>query len=251
MKTYLFDTFSRYKRFSDKLDVQAILCNKSWWVFNDLGEKELYIFQINGNLIISISGRVSNAKWEYIPANKSIIVTGHGQSYMVHPAFVDNIILVFQVDGTNEYAFLIAEYNLDTFYPQSLTELKEYFISKELQYIEEQQEQERIRVLQIEQKKRQEYEDQLRKKQEQKERKYLYNNGKYIALSVTIYSTAIIIGILISCLLLKGEKGADITIIIFISIMMSVCFIQLFKELLINPIKTAFLKKYRKNTAKE
>lgn len=246
MKTYLFDTFNRYKRFSDKLDVQAILCNKSWWVFNDLGEKELYIFQINGNLIISISGRVSNAKWEYIPANKSIIVTGHGQSYMVHPAFVDNIILVFQVDGTNEYAFLIAEYNLDTFYPQSLTELKEYFISKELQYIEEQQEQERIRVQQIEQKKRQEYEDQLRKKQEQKERKYLYNNGKFITLSVTIYSTAIIIGILISCLFLKGEKGADITIIIFISIMMSVCFIQLFKELLINPIKDVFLKKYRK-----
>ena len=246
MKTYLFDTFNRYKRFSDKLDVQAILCNKSWWVFNDLGEKELYIFQTNGNLIISISGRVSNAKWEYISANRSIIITGHDQSYMVHPAFVDNIILVFQVDGTNEYAFLIAEYNLDTFYPQSLTELKEYFISKELQYIEEQQEQERIRVQQIEQKKRQEYEDLLRKKQEQEERKYLYNNGKFITLSVTINSTAIIIGILISCLLLKGEKGADITIIIVISIMMSVCFIHLFKELLINPIKDVFLKKYRK-----
>ena len=251
MKTYLFDTFSRYKRYSDKLDIQTILCNKPWWVFNDLGEKELYIFQTNGNLIISISSRVNNAKWEYISANKSIIITGYNQSYMVHLAFIDNIILAFQVDGTNEYAFFIAEYNLDTFYPQSLTELKEYFISKELQYIEEQQAQERIRVQQIEQKKRQEYENLLKKKQEQEERKYLYNNGKYIALSVTIYSTAIIIGILISCLFLKGEKGANITIIIFISVMLSVCLIQLFKELLINPIKDAFLKKYRKNTVKE
>lgn len=44
MKTYLFDTFNRYKRFSEKLDAKTILCNKSWWVFNDSGEKEVYIF---------------------------------------------------------------------------------------------------------------------------------------------------------------------------------------------------------------
>ena len=70
MKTYLYDTFHRYKRFSEELDAKTILCNKSWWVFNDSGEKEIYIFNTNGTLIISVSGRVTNATWQYISANK-------------------------------------------------------------------------------------------------------------------------------------------------------------------------------------
>ena len=70
MKTYLFDTFNRYKRFSEELDAKTILCNKSWWVFNDSEEKELYIFNTDGSLIISVSGKVTNATWKYIPANK-------------------------------------------------------------------------------------------------------------------------------------------------------------------------------------
>ena len=97
MKTYLFDTFNRYKRFSEELDAKTILCNKSWWVFNDSGEKEVYIFNTDGSLIISVSGKVTNATWKYIPANKSVIISGNNQSYMVHPAFYDNMIFALQV----------------------------------------------------------------------------------------------------------------------------------------------------------
>ena len=107
MKTYLFDTFNRYKRFSEELDAKTILCNRSWWVFNDSGEKEVYIFNTDGTLIIAVSGKVTNATWQYIPANKSLIITGNNQSYMVHPAFYDQMIFALQVDGTNDYAFLI------------------------------------------------------------------------------------------------------------------------------------------------
>lgn len=45
MKTYLLDILNKYNRFSENLDVKTILCNKSWLVFNDTGNKELYIFQ--------------------------------------------------------------------------------------------------------------------------------------------------------------------------------------------------------------
>ena len=75
MKTYLFDTINRYKRFSEKLDVQTVICNKSWWVFNDSGEKELYIFNEDGTLDVSFGGRVTEGKWRYVSANKSIIVS--------------------------------------------------------------------------------------------------------------------------------------------------------------------------------
>ena len=71
MKTFLLDSFNRYKRFSEELDVRTILCNKPWLIFNDCGDKELYVFQEDGSLIASVNGNVTNAKWQYIPANKS------------------------------------------------------------------------------------------------------------------------------------------------------------------------------------
>lgn len=135
MKAYLFDTFNRYKRFSEELDAKTILCNKSWWVFNDSGEKEVYIFNTDGSLIISVSGKVTNATWKYIPANKSIIISGNNQSYMVHPAFYDNMIFALQVDGTDKYAFLIDENNLPSTNLKSFSDLVVYFAEKERQAV--------------------------------------------------------------------------------------------------------------------
>lgn len=135
MRTYLFDTFNRYKRFSEELDAKTILCNKSWWVFNDSGEKEVYIFNTDGTLIISVSGRVTNATWKYIPVNKSIIISGNNQSYMLHPAFYDNMIFTLQMDGANEYAFLIDEQNLSSTNLKTFNDLVVYFAEKERQAI--------------------------------------------------------------------------------------------------------------------
>lgn len=131
MKTYLFDTFNRYKQFSEKLDVKTILCNKSWWIFNDNGEKEIYIFQKDGTLIISLQGKVRYSTWTYIPANHSIIITSDEDSYMVVPAFGDDLIMALQVDGTNEYAFLVNEQKIKDFVFKSYNDILTYFESKE------------------------------------------------------------------------------------------------------------------------
>lgn len=88
MKTYLLDILNKYNRFSENLDVKTILCNKAWLIFNDVGNKELYLFQENGNLIVSVNGIVHNANWQYISANKSIIISFKEQSYMFHPSFL-------------------------------------------------------------------------------------------------------------------------------------------------------------------
>ena len=135
MKTYLFESFNRYKRFSRELDAQTILCNKSWWLFNDSGEKKLYIFNTDGSLIISISGKVTNATWRFITANSSIIITGNNQSYMVHPAFYDDTIFALKVDGTEEYAFFIDENKLTSTNLRTLNDLIIYFQEKEKQHI--------------------------------------------------------------------------------------------------------------------
>jgi hypothetical protein len=129
---YLLDIVNKYKRFSESLDVKTILCNKSWWVFNDTGEKEIYIFQEDGSLIISLNGKVTNANWKFISANKSLLINTDKQSVMVHSAFIDNVLFALQLDGTNQFSFLIDESNRESFKPKSLTDIQNYFENKEL-----------------------------------------------------------------------------------------------------------------------
>lgn len=130
MKTYISDTFNRFRRFSEKLDAGTVLCNKCWWVFNDNGEKESYIFNNDGTVLITNKGIVTDGTWQYLPVNKSVVIRASGQSYMVHPFFVDDVILVLQVDGTNQYAFLIDEQNKKAFAPSSYKEITDYFEEK-------------------------------------------------------------------------------------------------------------------------
>lgn len=139
MKTYLLNILNRYKRFSETLDVKTILCNKSWLVFNDGGEKEVYIFQEDGSLIISFAGKVTQAKWQYLPVNKSLIISANEDAYMLHPAFVDEKVFALQQDGTDMFAFMIDERQSIDFFPKTLTELTAYFEEKERKKLQEQQ----------------------------------------------------------------------------------------------------------------
>lgn len=136
MKTYLLDIPNRYNRFSKNLDVKTILCNKSWLIFNDSGDKELYIFQENGSLITSVNGSVINATWQYISANNSLVISFKEQSYMLHPSFKDDVIFALQQDGTERFAFMIEENQSNFFHPKSLKELTAYFENKERRNIE-------------------------------------------------------------------------------------------------------------------
>ena len=131
MKTYLLETLNRYKRFSESLDAKAVLSNKAWIVFNDEGEKQVYIFQEDGTVLITTNGIGSVKTWKYIPANKSILINGDGNRFvMLSTAFVDENILAFQLDGTDRYAFMIDENNKALFAPKTLEELNIYLVDK-------------------------------------------------------------------------------------------------------------------------
>ena len=131
MKTYLLETLNRYKKFSESLDAKAVLSNKAWVVFNDEGEKQVYIFQEDGTVLITTNGIGSVKTWKYIPANKSILINGDGNRFvMLRTAFVDKNILAFQLDGTDRYAFMIDENNKALFAPKTLEELNVYLVDK-------------------------------------------------------------------------------------------------------------------------
>lgn len=136
MKTYILDTFNRYKRFSKELDVKTALCNRSWVVFNDCGEREVYKFREDGELKIVLSGRVSEGQWEYDPVDDTIEIRASNQAFMVHPGMYDNLIMALKIDGTDEVSFLIDTTNEYNFEPKSLNELMLYFEAKEQALIE-------------------------------------------------------------------------------------------------------------------
>lgn len=148
MKTFLLDIPDRFRRFDEQLDVKALLCNKSWQVFNDSGVKEIYIFQEDGSLIISLNGKVSRATWQYIPANRSLIINSDNESYMLRPFFQDENLFTLQLDGTQEFSFLINEIRKPFFPVNSLSDLKLYLKNKEQLQIQQQIEKEKQQIYQ-------------------------------------------------------------------------------------------------------
>ena len=91
----------------------------------------MYIFQEDGTVLITTNGIGSVKTWKYIPANKSILINGDGNRFvMLRAAFVDENILAFQLDGTDRYAFMIDENNKALFAPKTLEELNMYLEDK-------------------------------------------------------------------------------------------------------------------------
>lgn len=197
MKTYIFDTINRYVKYSNKLEAKAILCKNPWLVFNDLGRKEVYIFKENWTLLISVDGMVSRATWEYVEANNSIIINTSDESYMLRPSFADGLILVLQLDGTNQYSFLIDETQATDFAPKTLTDIKNYFVEKEKKAIaDEEWREEQIRKQQmaLAEKQRKEFAEKQRK--EEIRRIWWNKHRKYFdvaALLIAIFAIARIV----------------------------------------------------------
>ena len=142
MKTYILDSINRIKRLGENLDAKTILCNKSWQIFNDTGEKELYIFQENGDILLSTNGIVSQGKWQYISANKSILISVKENSYMLHPSFSINNIMAMNLDGTERYMLMIEEQSLLALQVKTTEDLNKYLLS--LEHEDEKEENEKV-----------------------------------------------------------------------------------------------------------
>lgn len=179
MKTYLFDSLARFKRFSESLDIATTLSNKTWVVFNDSGERELYIFKTDGKVYITTNGIGYQGTWEWLSANKSLIIHKADTVFMLHPEIVEECVLVLTLDGTKDCVFLIEDQNRQSFAPKTLAQLQNHFEEKERKVLEaERREKERAAAL-LAKKKRQEEQAKLeafiaaekRRKEEKEEHK--------------------------------------------------------------------------------
>ena len=161
MKTFLYSIPNKIQTFSKKLDVKAVLCGKSWEVFNDEGVKQLFIFNQDGTVLITNNGKVYNASWKFIPQNSSILLTTSDETIMFRPAFFNKDVLALQQDGTERYLFMIDEEKKLLFQTLSLDILIAY-IEKEVAAVTNEKE-EKFKQRSIEQQR----EEKERKKQEE------------------------------------------------------------------------------------
>lgn len=247
MKSFIFDNIiKKVKKYSENLDVKNILCEKPWIVFNDTGEKEVFIFRTDGSVLVTKNGEGVISTWEWIPTNKSLMINKIDQEksiVILRPAFVNNTILALQLDGTEKYTFLIDENNKEKFAPKTLTELKQYFIALELKAIEaehqriiQEAKEEEERIENEKRRRLQEAEDD-RIAEENKKRKKIYEkkaqeiahpkslNHEIFAVScISIIIFAVIITIIVS-----KNSGGYLSLIL-LSIIVTIIIVNTYKK---------------------
>jgi len=220
MKTFIFSLPARLKSFNEKLDVKGALCGKSWEVFNDEGVKQLFIFNTDGTLLITLNGKVVKSSWQYIPANSSVLITTDDETTMFRPAFYDKIIFALQQDGVERYLFMIDEQQKSIFPEITLGALEKYFEEKERKVLEVERK-ERMRtdpVLFAEQQRRRKEEEEKKKEDERiAVREYLrgkkeelfakYAHSHKLAFYLTIASTIVGVVFLMLYLLIENDSN--------------------------------------------
>lgn len=140
MKTYVLDILNRIRRKSEELDAKTILTNKAWKIFNDDGDEETIYFLENGKLRVSINGITTSGTWELFVEDKSVHIMYEGQKngILLKPKFDANGILAMQLDGTNNYSFLIDKKSDNLNNIKTLSDLNNFY--KQIEQAEEEKE---------------------------------------------------------------------------------------------------------------
>lgn len=231
MRTYLMRIPDILRGVSETLDVAATLCDRSWVVFNDDGVKILFIFERDGTLIVSKNGVVSRQSWSYIKATKAILIDNAEQSFLLHPAFIDNVIFALQQDGTEHHLFMIDEMQIDRIPQLTLNALNQYFTSK-VRQIEEEEE---SRIRQIEKRREKE---RIRRivEYELKPLATKYKVWHYMPLLIIIFLGGGSLG-LASLLTSRGVFGEWIFVPAIIVVIMCIVIIKLIERRKVDKLK--------------
>ena len=113
MKTYIADIIPRLSKFSKQLDNLTVLTEQHWIALDIVtGQKCVYIFRRNNELLVSTGGQVERGKWEFIGKN-SLLLDVDKTTYLLRHGFLDENILALKVDSKDEYAFFVNESKFD------------------------------------------------------------------------------------------------------------------------------------------
>lgn len=108
MKTYLINSIKQVSVNSQSWDTISTLKAQEWIVYNeDISQVEKFLFIDDKKLLVSVNGKSSYSKWEYIKVNSSLIIDDEINKYLLKIVVCNKDIIVLNVDSTNDYSFLI------------------------------------------------------------------------------------------------------------------------------------------------
>lgn len=108
MKTYLINSIRQVSVNSQSWDTISTLKAQEWIVYNeDISQVEKFLFIDDKKLLVSVNGKSSYSKWEYIKVNSSLIIDDEINKYLLKIVVCNKDIIVLNVDSTNDYSFLI------------------------------------------------------------------------------------------------------------------------------------------------
>lgn len=94
----------------------SLIKDKSWFLVNEYkaGEKLIYLFKSNFDLLIVKNGHISKGKWEsVVHSTNSLIIEHESSALFYNILFISIEYLILQQDGTNEYLFFVKQDKYD------------------------------------------------------------------------------------------------------------------------------------------
>ena len=108
MKTYLINSIKQVSVNNQSWDTISTLKAQEWIVYNeDISQAEKFLFIDDKKLLVSVNGKSSYSKWEYIKVNSSLIIDDEINKYLLKIVVCNKDIIVLNVDSTNNFSFLI------------------------------------------------------------------------------------------------------------------------------------------------
>ena len=107
MKTHLKNLINRLSAYNVKLDKTALLTDKKWALIDDNGNQQSYIFDRNGELVMSEKGTVKMGKWKFYPESQSLRIDRIDNQLLLNLQFFDKVIMILRYDGFNSDSFIL------------------------------------------------------------------------------------------------------------------------------------------------
>lgn len=108
MRTFILNTINQIPATNRQLDYKSTLKTNEWKVFTGSeGEVEKFLFMDNEELLVSVNGKTSSSKWQFMKVNSSLIIDDGMNKYMFKVIVCSKDIVFLNVDSTNSYSFLI------------------------------------------------------------------------------------------------------------------------------------------------
>lgn len=107
MKHYLKNLLPRLQQYSKSLDHIENFVGQPWVLVDDALNRQVYVFQRDNSLIMSLNGQAQEGKWSYVPAVQSLLVDRGVDKILLNHAFVEKGLMVLKKDGYTEAPWVL------------------------------------------------------------------------------------------------------------------------------------------------